>query len=117
MSENSTGHEDRGLDRDPLDPVTRGLAFLEEHHRLWRAGDNEFVTPEALAALRGLVDQVVIVHNLPEHVEVDPSLKASTHSYPPMRSEMPLPSLGGLLSQLHLAYGQPDNSNPAPGHA
>jgi len=57
---------------DPLAPVTQGLAAIEDHNRFWLTGDHEFVTPEALATLRRVADQVVILDGLPEHVEVDP---------------------------------------------
>jgi hypothetical protein len=87
----------------PFAPVTRGLEFIEDHHRFWLTGDNEFVTPEARDALRRIVDQMIILDDLPEHAEVDPEF---LRPYPPIRSEVPLPGLGEVLEQIRSAYGQ-----------
>lgn len=97
---------------DPLAPVTRGLEFVEDHHRFWLTGDHGFITPGALATLRSVTDRVVILDDLPEHVDVNPDLRASTHRYPPIRSEMPFLGLNEMLELIHSAYGQPDNPNP-----
>ncbi len=105
MSENSAGYEDRGLARDPLDPVTRGLEFIKDHHRFWLHPDGQ----EGVSTSRHLpgLDDLVVLTDLPEHVEVDPDLQTSIHPYPPMRSEMPLPNISDVVEQIRSAHDQP----------
>jgi hypothetical protein len=115
MNKNTLGSE-AFKDREPVNPlapVTQGLAAIEDHKRFWLTDDYEFATPEALAALRRATDQVVILDGLPEHVEVDPDPHAPVHRYPPLRSEMPLPSLNEVLDLIRSTYGQPHNPNQA----
>lgn len=114
MSENITGREDRILDRDPLAPVTHGLASIADHHRFWLHPDSQ-EGASVSRKLPGLADLVVIA-DLPAHVEVDPGLRDRILPYSPMRSEIPLPSPDELSDYINFAYGQLDSPNPAPSH-
>jgi hypothetical protein len=114
MSEYTSGHApfgSRESDRDPLHPLTHGRAFVADHHRFWGHDEDEFVTPEALAALHKAVDRLVIVDDLPVSTEVDPSLLASIAPYPPLRSRLPLPTINEVIGLVQSIHGsEPKNS-------
>jgi len=106
MGENTAGHEGR-LDIDPLEPITSGRQFVADHFRFWQHDE----VPALPAHLPGLTDPIVLT-DLSEHVEVDSELQAPD-PYPPIRSDMPLPTLNEVIEQVRLAHDKPDNPNPA----
>lgn len=76
MSE-ALGQGEESLNRDPLAPVTHGLEFIADHE--WpRPTPKGNIDPDVL---RRLIDQVVIVNDLPERGEMNPELRGSLDPY------------------------------------
>jgi hypothetical protein len=99
MSKNTSGHEGRP-DIDPLEPITSGQQFVADHCRFWLHDE----APSPPEHLPELADPVVLT-DLSEHVE-DPGLKAPD-PYPPIRSDMPFPTLNEVIELVRSVHEQP----------
>ena len=103
MSENTSGYEGRP-DINPLKPITSGQQFVADHFRFW-LHDEVPTPPEHLPEL---TDPIVLT-DLSEHVEVDSRLQAPD-PYPPIRSDMPLPTLNEVMELVRSIHEQSSES-------
>jgi hypothetical protein len=102
MSENNSGYEGNP-DIDPLEPITSGRQFVADHFRFWL--HDEAPTPSE--HLPELADLAVLT-DLSEHT-ADLGLKAPG-PYPPIRSDMPLPTLNEVIEQVRSIHEQSSES-------